>query len=305
MVTLVLGANGLVGANVVEALTAAGEKVRAFDRFSRPPVFKESPPVEVFSGDFHSTISLRVALEQVNKVVIAVGASSPAASDSDPLLDLELSLSPTVRLLEHCAYAGVEHIYFCSSGGAIYGEIPAGQESSREEDYPHPVSPYGISKLAIEGYLDYFHRKYGIKTTTFRISNVYGRPVRFVKGQGLIPAVMLAMAKNQPITRMGDGSAVRDFIYAPDLAQMMVNVIQGDPQHHLYNLGSGVPRNIDSVIAGVSEVFAQNPEIQEIPNPKTFLSRQLLNISRYESEFGNVEATDFIESLRELKNSLS
>lgn len=305
MKILVLGANGLVGSNLVNALVQEGLSVRAFDRYSRKPTFNPSELVEIFPGDFFSSESIERALEGVSKVVITTAASSPAASENDPLLDIEQTLIPTVRVLDLCAKGNVEDVYFCSSGGAIYGELAEGQVSSSETDTAVPVSPYGISKLAVEGYLRYFSRKYGLNSVIFRISNVFGTPLRFIRGQGLIPAVLINASTGQTISRMGDGSSLRDYIYAKDLAIMMTQIIAGRPKSGIYNLGSGTARDINSVIKTVSTVSNSPIIVQEIPSPLTFLSRQVLNIDRFISEFGKPNFTPFEDAISRLWNEIN
>lgn len=304
MKILVFGANGLVGSNLVNSLVDAEVEVRAFDRFSRNPSFVESPFVEIYAGDFHSVASVKNALIGVTHVVIATGASSPAASENDPLLDIEHTLMPTIRVVQLCAEAKIEGLYFCSSGGAIYGELERNQHSSLESDGALPISPYGISKLAIENYLRYFATKYGLSSVIFRISNVFGSPVRFVRGQGLIPAILLNAMRNQTVLKMGDGTSLRDYIFAKDLARMMTTIILGKPKFGIYNLGTGIGRDVNSVIEIIGAVTNMQITTQEVAAPKTFLSRQVLNMERYILEFGNIPETPFEEAIDEMWKKL-
>src|SRR5690606_14386344 len=115
--------------------------------------------------------------------------------------------------------AGVKHVAFASTGGAIYGEQD--DESITEYAVPRPLSPYAIGKLAIEGYLRYFHRKHGLRSVSFRISNPYGPRQHPHKRQGVIPIFLQRIAEGLPVEVFGDGSMVRDYLYVEDAARMV------------------------------------------------------------------------------------
>jgi nucleoside-diphosphate-sugar epimerase len=78
----------------------------------------------------------------------------------EPAFDADVNVLGTVRHLENCVEHGVGKVVFASSGGAIYGEQ---EEFSAPEAHPqYPFSPYGVSKLACERYLNYYRIQYGI-----------------------------------------------------------------------------------------------------------------------------------------------
>ena len=77
-----------------------------------------------------------------------------------PDFDAAVNVIRTVRPLQNCVKYGVRRVIFASSGGAVYGEQ---DEFPAPEDHPqYPVSPYGVSKLAGERYLHFYHIQYGI-----------------------------------------------------------------------------------------------------------------------------------------------
>ena len=235
--TLVIGANGFIGSHLVDALVAADHEVRAFDRFSsRTPTFA-TRDVEIVQGEFLSRADLDSAVQGMDFVVHVLSTTTPATAESDPTLDIRTNVAQTVELLESCVDANVGHLYFASTGGAIYG--PQGKAEYSESDRALPISPYGIGKLSIEHYLQYFKTKHGLASTAFRISNPYGTRQHPNRKQGLIPIALRQIVLGRPVIRLGDGSMVRDYVYVEDLVRMLVPVLGRATEYGLYNVGSG------------------------------------------------------------------
>jgi UDP-glucose 4-epimerase len=141
---------------------------------------------------------------------------------------------------------GVGRVVFASSGGAIYGEqntFPAG------EDHPeYPVSPYGVSKLAGERYLHFYHVQYGLSYVTLRYANVYG-PRQDPHGEAGVVAVFCGnLAGGRTSTINGGGEQTRDYVYVGDVARANVLAIEGDPSRSgAYNVGTAVETSVNEL----------------------------------------------------------
>lgn len=280
--SLVIGGNGFLGSHVVDALVEAGDTVTVFDRFSAPPMYT-APGVRSVVGDFESHADLRVALEGQQKLFHFLSTTTPIAAENDPSMDVRTNLSASVELFELAVQAGVQRVFFASTGGAIYGD-QAG-ELINELVVPQPVSPYAIGKLAIEGYLRYFRRKHGLQSVSFRISNPYGPRQHPHKRQGVIPIFLQRIADGQPVIVFGDGSMVRDYLYVEDAARMVTVASAGEPQHDVYNIGSGIGVSVNELVAVAREVTGRSVEVQHIEQPVTFVNRSVLDVSRFSQEF--------------------
>jgi UDP-glucose 4-epimerase len=282
---VVIGANGFIGSHLVDALAGNGYRVRAFDRFSSSEPTFESTGVEIVRGEFLSRADLEAAVRGQDYVVHMLSTTTPATAESDPTLDIRTNLAQTVELLEASVAANVSQFYFASTGGAIYGQ--QGKAAYAESDRALPLSPYGIGKLTIEHYLDYFRVTHGLQSTALRISNPYGPRQRPHKKQGLIPIVLERLLAGEEIVRFGDGSMVRDYIYVGDLVDMIVTVISSDEHRHaLYNIGSGHGNTVNEVFAAIERVTGRTISVVERPVPATFVDRVVLDTSRYSAEFG-------------------
>ena len=293
---VVIGANGFLGSHLVEKLVDAGHNVRAFDRFSSAEPSFATTGVEIVRGEFLSRTDLEEAVADQELVFHFLSTTTPATAESDPTLDVRTNVAQTIELLESCVSSGVRHFYFASTGGAIYGM----QDKAfyRESDRALPVSPYGIGKLTIEHYLRYFGRLHDFRATSFRISNPYGPRQHENKLQGLIPIALRRISKGQPVLMFGDGSMVRDYVYVNDVVEMMMRVVHGDPRSDLYNIGSGVGYSVREVVDALREVVTSDFVIEQRPIPATFIDRVVLDMRRFEAEFGTMPSTSLRDGIR-------
>lgn len=285
---LVIGANGFIGSHLVDALATRGHEVTAFDRFSTvAPTFAPGP--RIFAGDFLNRGDLDEAVRGQDYVFHFLSTTTPASAESDPTLDIRTNVAQTVELLESIVEAGVSHFYFSSTGGAIYGPQDLGGYA--ESDRAMPISPYGIGKLAVERYLDYFRVRHGLRSTALRVSNPYGPRQRANRKQGLIPIALRQIALGKPVTQYGDGSMVRDYIYVDDLVLMVTAMVGTQPTETIYNIGSGQGHTVSEVFEAIRRVTGEDFEVVVSPQPSTFVDRVVLNTDRYRSEFGSIDLT--------------
>jgi UDP-glucose 4-epimerase len=282
---LVIGANGFVGSHVVDALAEQpGVSVRAFDRFSRDIQYKPNGHVEKYAGDVFSESDLSDALKGVYRVIHCFSATTPFTAEKNPHKDIDQNISNSVKIFQLCVENGVDRIGFISSGGAVYGlSAEAGEVS--EETAPRPVSPYGIGKLTIENYLDYFKRVFGVSHTIYRLTNPYGPRQKEHTAQGVIPVFIDKILNNETITIFGDGSMSRDYIYIEDAAEMIARSFVATPKYDIYNIGSGQQTNLNQLVAYIEEATGKKADIVYEDSPKTFLHRTPVSVDRFVEEF--------------------
>ncbi|WP_448809349.1 NAD-dependent epimerase/dehydratase family protein [Agromyces bauzanensis] len=292
---LVIGANGFIGSSLVDALAREGHEVTAFDRFSAG-TRSFTADARMVRGDFLNTADLRTAVSGQDLVFHFLSTTTPMSAQGDPTIDLRTNVLQTVTLLELCSEAGVEHVYYASTGGAIYGD--QGRERYVESDPTMPRSPYAIGKATIEGYLRYFKAVHGLNSTSLRISNPYGGRQPRARMQGLIPIVVRQALSGEVVTRFGDGSMLRDYVYVDDLVDMVVNMVAKRPVHDVYNLGSGVGASVTEVLRIVADVTRRRLQIVERPTPATFVERVVLDIARYSAEYGKPPVRTLEDGIR-------
>lgn len=280
---LVLGANGFIGSHLVDELVKNGHKVRAFDRSKEAKYnFKANKSIEIVAGDFLNRHDLSQALKDIDYVFHFISTTTPATAENDPLIDIGTNIQMSVELFQECVKAGVKKVIFASTGGAIYGENSS--ENVKETTTPLPVSPYAIGKLTIEHYLRYFDRKFGLKGLVFRISNPYGERQSLISKQGVIPIFLQHIAKDEPITVLGDGSMVRDYIYVKDVAKMIAGSFETATKD-LYNIGSGQGLSVNDLVETMRHITGRPIEIKHADKPTTYVEKIVLDGSSFNMEF--------------------
>lgn len=293
---LVLGADGFIGSHLVDKLAQQGHDIRAFDRFAQKKHrFLDSDKIEIMPGDFLNRHDLRQALQGMEYVFHFISTTTPASAEDDPLIDIGTNIQMSVELFQECVAAKVKKVIFASTGGAIYGENSS--EHVSEDTVPSPVSPYAIGKLTIEQYLRYFDKKFGLKALVFRISNPYGERQSLASKQGVIPIFLQHIAKDEPVTILGDGSMIRDYIYVKDVAGMIAASFE-TAKHDLYNIGSGQGLSVNQLVDTMREITGREIRTEHAEKPATYVNKIVLDASRFESEFPGLAKTKIADGMK-------
>lgn len=212
---VVTGGCGFIGANLVRLLNAERRfDIRVFDNLSKGSLelLADAGPYRFFEGDVRDASALRSVFAAAEAVVHLAAFGSVVDSVADPDVNFDVNVRGTFNVLSACREAGVRHLVFASTGGALIGNAdPPVDESS----VPRPISPYGAGKLAGEGYCSAFAGAYGFAVTALRFANVVG-PLSWHK-KGAVTAFFKAILEDRPLLIYGDGSATRDFLYVDDL----------------------------------------------------------------------------------------
>jgi UDP-glucose 4-epimerase len=167
--------------------------------------------VELVVGDIlDAELALQVS-KDADVIVHLAANTGVAPSVENPRMDCEANVFGTLNYLEAARHCDVKRFVFASSG-APAGEV---EPPIHEELPPHPVSPYGASKLAGEGYCSAYFRSFGVETVCLRFGNVYG-PLSGKKDSVVAKFIKCAL-DGLPLEIYGDGKQTRDFIYIDDL----------------------------------------------------------------------------------------
>lgn len=232
---------------------------------------------EQILGNFSDETLVRSTLDGVDIAYHLISSTLPASSNLNPVLDLEQNLLPTIKFLEAARDSGVKKIIFFSSGGTIYGDTGVCKIS--ENDRTNPICSYGIQKLAIEKYLYLFKKLYGLNYGILRISNPYGKNQNILKKQGFIQTAISNAMREQPIEIWGDGSVVRDYLHAQDVARAASDLIYYDGPQNIFNIGSGVGYSINQIISMIEDCLVKKLQVS-YSSPRAFdLQSNILDIS--------------------------
>ena len=259
---LVTGGAGFIGSHLVNRLVDCGHAVVVVDDLSSGQLRSVNQQAVFYHTELNdSGIERIVQREQPELVFHLAAQSSVRQSSVDPAADADSNIVGTIRLISACADQGAEKFIFSSTGGAMYGNpdiIPCAEDAPA-----NPLSPYGLSKLVGEQYLELFHRTYGLDYTVLRYANVYG-PGQNPHGEAGVIAIFagLMLAGKRPVI-YGDGSQERDFVYVSDVVEAnLAAALNGS--RGAYNIGTGeaiTVRRIYELLQGIIG-FDEEPTLQ-------------------------------------------
>jgi UDP-glucose 4-epimerase len=292
---LVTGGCGFIGVNLISRLVAQGVRVRVLDNLSlgkREDL--ESLGVDLQVGDIRDRGFVERACQGMDVVVHLAAHTRVVESLSNPELNFEVNAAGTMNVLRACRAAAVKKVIFASTGGAILGE----QEPPVHEGMvPHPVSPYGASKLAGEAYCSAFFGSYGLNTVALRFSNVYG-PFSYHKGS-VVAQFFKNLIQKQPIVIYGDGEQTRDFLYVADLVDAILLADKNETPGEVFQVASGRETSLRTLIGTMKEILPELTfEVRYEPRRAGEILRNYASIEKARRMLGYDPQTRLDEGLR-------
>jgi UDP-glucose 4-epimerase len=239
-----IGGGGFIGSYVTGALLAQGRQVTILDTRPAPRGLPRTATYVV--GDYGNKDILRKALTGADAVINLSYASVPTTSIADPIQDILSNLPAAVGLFQTVGEYAIKRIIMISSGGTVYGS--AQRLPITEDHATDPISPYGVTKLAIEKYGNMFHKLKELPVVIVRPANAFGERQNPFVGQGFIAASMAAILSRKAITLYGDKGTIRDYIHVEDVANGILAALDHGRVGAIYNLGSGEGRSNREVL---------------------------------------------------------
>jgi UDP-glucose 4-epimerase len=315
---LVTGGCGFLGTALVRSLVEeGGHSVRVVDNLAvgeRQDLEAVSPfeemtteklgpmgtgsPVELVVGDIlDEGLAVRAA-EGADVIVHLAANTGVMPSIEDPRADCMSNVVGTLNYLEAARHGGVKRFVFASSGGTTIGEA---EPPIHEEMVPHPVSPYGASKLAGEGYCSAYFRTFGIETVALRFGNVYG-PLSGHKNS--VVARFIKRASNGEVLEIyGDGTQTRDFIYVGDLinAVRLAASVEG-AGGEIFQIATSAETTVQELVDRLLPVLAasgiKDVEVRYAEARRGEVRRNYADTSKAERMLGWKAEVDLDEGLR-------
>jgi len=238
---LVTGGAGFVGATLVRRLVASGYRVRVLDNLSTgDAAHLAGVDTELVKGDIRDAAALDDALAGVDSIIHLAAAGSVIGSVQDPGTNFDVNVLGTFRVLDAARRADVARVVMASTGGALIGDATPPVD---ERSLPKPISPYGASKLAGEGYAHAFAKTYGLRTVAIRFGNVYGPWCD--RKRGVLNVFFESIHAGAPLVIYGDGTASRDYVHVDDISSALQLGLEKDvPGGTVLHAASGVETTV-------------------------------------------------------------
>ncbi|MEM3374564.1 MAG: SDR family oxidoreductase [Candidatus Woesearchaeota archaeon] len=260
MKVIVTGGCGFIGSNLVDELIKLKHDVVVIDNLSTGKKENLNPKARFYLVDIREKEKVEDIFKKEKPEIVNHHAAQidVRKSVSDPGYDASVNIIGLINLLKASVDNKVKKFINVSSGGVIYGDdakLPI-----KENEKKNPISPYGISKLSGEYYVNFFNKIYGLNFTTLRYSNVYG-PRQDPKGEaGVISIFSNLMLNNKQPTIFGDGKQTRDYVFVKDVVNANILAMEkGDNQ--AFNIGTMRETSVNELFSIMKDIigFKGNP----------------------------------------------
>jgi len=299
MKILVTGGAGFIGSHLVDKLIEKGHSVAVIDNLSTGKKENINKKAEFYNKDIRKDNISKIIKKEDPEVIFHYAAQIDVRkSTQNPIEDGKINILGSLNVIESFLDKATnpKHFFFASTGGAIYGD--ADQIPTKESYKEEPLSPYGVAKLSVEKYLNFYKETHNLKYTAFRFSNVYG-PRQNPDGEAGVAAIFTdqIFSGEQPII-FGDGKQTRDFVYVKDVVRanmMALNKGKGGT----YNISTGKETSVNEIFKYLVEFTGKEIKEKHGDPKKGEQRRSCLDYSKAKKELGWEPKYDIKKGLKE------
>jgi UDP-glucose 4-epimerase len=297
MKVLVTGGAGFIGSHVVDRCIAAGHDVIVVDDLSTGRRQSVNPAARLAVLDIRSPDLAEVfGAERPEAVMHLAAQAEVRRSVEHPLLDADVNIMGSVNLLECSRRFGVRQVIYSSSGGAVYGDTTA---LPTPEDQPaRPASPYGVSKLAVELYVNCWADLHGIRGVALRYANVYGPRQNPLGEAGVVAIFAHRLLREEPVLINGDGLQTRDYVYVGDVAEANLLALEHGDASGPVNIGTGVETSVVELFEQLRAAVGATAAAQHGPAKPGEQRRSALDAARAKRLLGWQPSVPLEDGLR-------
>ncbi|MCO6472765.1 MAG: NAD-dependent epimerase/dehydratase family protein [Melioribacteraceae bacterium] len=283
---VIAGGAGFIGSNLAGYFLDKGEEVLVIDnlRTGKEENLNNFNNINFVRGSITDKKLVEENLSGADVVFNMAALVSVPESVDKPLETVEINTKGVINLLEASLKHNVKKVVL-SSSAAIYGNNP--QLPKKTNMFPEPVSPYAITKLSGEYFLNLYTKEHDLKTVSLRYFNVYG-PKQDPKSQyaAAIPIFIERSLKNEKIIIYGDGQQTRDFIYIDDVVKANVSAFEKQDVTGVYNVANGESITILELAQKIIEATNSKSAIKFAGERKGDVKHSLASIESTREKLG-------------------
>jgi len=240
---LVTGVAGFIGSNLTDKLLELGAQVIGMDnlfngRLDNIQNAQKNKKFEFHKADIRDYNILLDLCKDIDIIYHEAAFTSVPQSVKMPESCNDVNVNGLLNILNVARQRDVDKIIFATSS-SVFGDIPG--LPKKDDAKRKPISPYGVSKLTGEAYMQAYHSVYGLNTTSLRYFNVFGPRQRDSPYSGVIAIWLGKLLRNEDLVIFGDGEQSRDFTYIKDVIQANLKTAEYDAAGEILNVGAGSP----------------------------------------------------------------
>jgi UDP-glucose 4-epimerase len=283
---LVTGGAGFIGSSLVDRLLAEGHTVDVVDDLTTGSLgnLADARATAGHQLAFHQldvrSPDLEALLQRRRPEIVYHLAGRPGvvASVADPVLDAEVNVVGSVRVLEAARRAGAVKVVYASGGPTMYGAVTRKELPTREAHAQRPLAPYGVANKAVTDYLHAYRELHALEFTSLAFANVYG-PRQDPRGGAVVAVFASRLLAEEPCLVNGDGRQTRDFLYIDDAVDALARAsTRGSGL--LLNVGTGVETSVNELYRLVASVIGAAGPASAGPGRPGELGRAALDPTR-------------------------
>lgn len=261
MKVVVTGGAGFIGSHIVERWVDEGAEVHIIDnlRSGFRKNIQEFSSIYFHKGSITDKELVFNVLRETDYVHHLAAMVSVPESVENPSECVDININGLLNILSASNKYGIKKVVF-SSSAAVYGDLPG---LPKKIDSPvFPKSPYGITKLDGEFYLNMFSEQYGLNTVSLRYFNVFGSKQNpLSQYAAAVPIFIERALKNVPIVIYGDGDQTRDFIYVKDVVEANFIAATNKNVNGVFNIAFGEKITINDLAKKIISLTSSKSEI--------------------------------------------
>jgi len=295
---VVTGGAGFIGSHLVEEWLSQNADVWIIDNFrsGKKQNLSHLSGYNLIEGSITDKDLVFEVLKGADYVHNLAALVSVPESVENPYECVEINVKGLLNLLEAAKFHKVNKVIHFSSA-AVYGDNP---ETPKTTDMkPEPKSPYGITKLDGEYYLNAYCENYGLNTLSFRCFNVFGpRQDPASQYAAAIPIFVSKALKNQDIIIYGDGEQTRDFVFVKDIVRANIMAAEQKSVRGVYNLGTGTSISINQLVSLTLLLTESASKVIFADERPGDIKHSLSSMEKTKSDLGFVPQFDLTEGLK-------